>query len=229
MIDLTTNKYCNYIISPRSSISKTNFQMTNSIEVINYNYLDELQIDIINVSNNFNILEKKCYFQIISPSLKPIKINIVNELNNNKKLSDFKYTLNLTVNDDIRLFTHYAKYNNKIINSLDLINSQEIKLNALNTDIIKLNFQAKMININSVKSHNYYIIKNSDLKNNNFQIINSIESVEINKIDYNQIKIKNITKKYVNIKKYSNIFKIFSPTFEPFKFNMEFKFKISKI
>ena len=41
MIDLETNEYCNYMIIPRSSISKTNFQMINSIEYINN--FDEIQ------------------------------------------------------------------------------------------------------------------------------------------------------------------------------------------
>ena len=81
MIDLETNTYSSYYLVPRSSISKTNFQLANSIGIIDAGYRGEIMAKIRNFDpNNSSILPKGTFFQIISPDLKPIKVNIVQSL-----------------------------------------------------------------------------------------------------------------------------------------------------
>ena len=81
MIDIKTNKYVSYYLVPRSSISNTNFQLANSIGIIDAGYRGFIKAKI----RNFNLNKKEFlllgkYFQICAPDLKPIKINIVKEL-----------------------------------------------------------------------------------------------------------------------------------------------------
>ena len=82
MIDLETNTLTSYYLVPRSSISKTNFMMANSIGIIDAGYRGNIMAKVRNMNplNNENINKETCLFQIIAPDLKPIKINIVNEL-----------------------------------------------------------------------------------------------------------------------------------------------------
>jgi dUTP pyrophosphatase len=99
MINIENNKYSNFIIMPRSSLSKTNFQMINSIKIINVGDINEISIGIINTSYEESILEEnKCYFQIVSPSLKPIQINIVDNIYENKIFHNSKLLLNIIIN-----------------------------------------------------------------------------------------------------------------------------------
>ena len=81
MINLETNRFSSYYLVPRSSISNTSFQMANSIGIIDAGYRGEIKAKV----RNFNPLYSETlplgkYFQIISPDLKPIKVNIVTEL-----------------------------------------------------------------------------------------------------------------------------------------------------
>jgi ribonuclease HI/dUTPase len=79
MIDLETNTFSSYYLVPRSSISKTNFQLANSIGIIDAGYRGDIMAKIRNFDpNNNSILPIGTFFQIISPDLKPIKINVVN-------------------------------------------------------------------------------------------------------------------------------------------------------
>ena len=81
MIDLELNTFSSYYLVPRSSISKTNFQLANSIGVIDAGYRGNIMAKIRNFDPIHNsILLKGTYFQIIAPDLKPIKIKLVNEL-----------------------------------------------------------------------------------------------------------------------------------------------------
>jgi dUTP pyrophosphatase len=82
MIDLETNNYTSYYLVPRSSISNTNLIMTNSIGIIDACYRGEIMAKVKNMNLNQNeiIYKDTRLFQIIAPDLKPIKINIVNEL-----------------------------------------------------------------------------------------------------------------------------------------------------
>jgi len=78
MIDLTDNTFTSYRLVPRSSISNTSFIMSNSEGIIDAGYRGNIKAKITNISlneNNLNQFEK--YFQIVSPTLEPIKIKIV--------------------------------------------------------------------------------------------------------------------------------------------------------
>lgn len=78
MIDLTDNTFTSYRLVPRSSISNTSFIMSNSEGIIDAGYRGNIKAKITNISlneNNVNQFEK--YFQIVSPTLEPIKIKIV--------------------------------------------------------------------------------------------------------------------------------------------------------
>lgn len=81
MIDLLDNTFTSYKLVPRSSISNTNFIMSNSIGIIDAGYRGNIKAKIKNISRNEdNIIEFEKYFQIISPTLEPIIIKIVNSL-----------------------------------------------------------------------------------------------------------------------------------------------------
>ena len=92
MINLEDNTYTSYTLEPRSSISNTNFMMANSRGIIDAGYRGNIKAKVRNVSsNNTDIIghmendseyinTKACLFQILSPTLEPIKVNIVEEL-----------------------------------------------------------------------------------------------------------------------------------------------------
>lgn len=87
MIDLETNNFTSYYLVPRSSISKTNLMMANSIGIVDAGYRGNLMAKVRNMTLNNNEIVKEytCLFQIISPDLKPIKLNIVSELSNTSR------------------------------------------------------------------------------------------------------------------------------------------------
>ena len=81
MIDLETNNFTSYYLVPRSSISKTNLMMANSIGIIDAGYRGNIMAKVRNMSFAKESINKNtCLFQIIAPDLKPIKVNIVDEL-----------------------------------------------------------------------------------------------------------------------------------------------------
>jgi len=81
MINLETNKFSSYYLVPRSSISNTSFQMANSIGIIDAGYRGEIKAKVRNFNPlNPETLSEGKYFQIVSPDLKSIKVNIVKEL-----------------------------------------------------------------------------------------------------------------------------------------------------
>ena len=109
MIDLSDNTLTSYYLYPRSSLYKTSFQLANSVGIIDAGYRGNLMAkvrhfpDMSDINNkianhyyctqNFNYqdiyipklsivgtLNKGCWFQIVSPDMKPIRVNIVNEL-----------------------------------------------------------------------------------------------------------------------------------------------------
>lgn len=71
-----------YYLYPRSSISKTNFMMANSVGIIDAGYRGNIMAKIRNMSLDgiSKISENDKMFQICAPDLKPIKIELVNEL-----------------------------------------------------------------------------------------------------------------------------------------------------
>lgn len=89
-----------YWLVPRSSISKTNFRMANSIGLIDKDYRGNIKakIDMIMKPNiNFdgsitidktsdNVLQYSRMFQITTPDLSPIsRINIIDQLNSTQR------------------------------------------------------------------------------------------------------------------------------------------------
>jgi dUTP pyrophosphatase len=80
MIDMESNTYSSYYLVPRSSISNTPFQLANSIGIIDAGYRGNIKAKV----RNFNLLPdtfpKGSHFQIVAPDLKPIKVNLVEEL-----------------------------------------------------------------------------------------------------------------------------------------------------
>ena len=78
------NKNVSYYLYPRSSISKTNFMMANSVGIIDAGYRGNIMAKVRNMSLNENelstIKENDKLFQICAPDLKPIKIQVVHEL-----------------------------------------------------------------------------------------------------------------------------------------------------
>ena len=96
--DKTTS--CAYWLVPRSSISKTNFRMANSIGLIDKDYRGNIKAKVdllikpnmsfdskITVDKTFdNIIKYSRMFQIATPDLSPIgKINIVQELDSTSR------------------------------------------------------------------------------------------------------------------------------------------------
>ena len=89
MIDLETNTFSSYYLVPRSSISKTYFQLANSVGIIDAGYRGEIMAKIRNFNpTNNEILLSGTYFQIVSPDLKPIKINLVSSLSSTTRGND---------------------------------------------------------------------------------------------------------------------------------------------
>jgi dUTP pyrophosphatase len=76
------NQSVSYYLYPRSSISKTNFMMANSVGIIDAGYRGNIMAKIRNMSLQgiSKVSENDKMFQICSPDLKPIKIELVNEL-----------------------------------------------------------------------------------------------------------------------------------------------------
>jgi dUTPase len=54
--------------------------MPNSIGIIDATYRGNILANIRNINMNEQVLNQGSYFKIIAPDLKPIKVNIVNEL-----------------------------------------------------------------------------------------------------------------------------------------------------
>jgi len=83
------NKNVSYYLYPRSSISKTNFIMANSVGIIDAGYRGNILAKVRNMSlneNEFSIIkENDKLFQICAPDLKPIKIKIVDELSDTSR------------------------------------------------------------------------------------------------------------------------------------------------
>jgi dUTP pyrophosphatase len=74
-----------YLLMPRSSISKTNLMMMNSIGLIDKDYRGNIMAKVKNVSeiNESNVEYVKKYnrlFQIVGPNFQPFKVKIVTEL-----------------------------------------------------------------------------------------------------------------------------------------------------
>jgi len=82
MINIKNNEFCCYDLVPRSSISKTPFQMANSIGIIDAGYRGNIMAKIrcFSHSTEYEELKPGAYFQIVAPDRKPIKVQVVSEL-----------------------------------------------------------------------------------------------------------------------------------------------------
>ena len=88
MID-NNNNNVSYYLYPRSSISKTPFMMANSVGIIDAGYRGNIMAKIRNFSQFAqNISKGDKFFQICSPDLKPIIVQVVNELSETSRGSD---------------------------------------------------------------------------------------------------------------------------------------------
>jgi dUTP pyrophosphatase len=80
MLSINTNEYVSYYLVPRSSISKTPFQLANSVGIIDAGYRGNIMAKIRCFDPNGATLPPGAHFQIIAPDLGPIRVNIVGEL-----------------------------------------------------------------------------------------------------------------------------------------------------
>jgi dUTP pyrophosphatase len=83
MINLKTNEYCSYYLYPRSSLSKTCFQLANSVGIIDAGYRGSIMAKVRcfeTDSRKPGILYPGSYFQITAPDLEPIKVQVVESL-----------------------------------------------------------------------------------------------------------------------------------------------------
>ena len=75
------DRYMSYMVTPRSSISKTPLRMSNSVGIIDAGYRGEIIAKVDNLSNDDYKIEKGTrLFQICDASLEPIELRIVDKL-----------------------------------------------------------------------------------------------------------------------------------------------------
>jgi dUTP pyrophosphatase len=76
-----------YLLMPRSSISKTNLMMMNSIGLIDKDYRGNLMAKVKNVtiSDTEHIKKNSKLFQIVGPNFQPFKVKIVSELDETER------------------------------------------------------------------------------------------------------------------------------------------------
>jgi dUTP pyrophosphatase len=80
MINMETNEFSSYYLVPRSSISNTSFQLANSLGIIDAGYRGNIMAKIRCFNMDGSVLPSGSFFQIIAPDLKPIKVNVVENL-----------------------------------------------------------------------------------------------------------------------------------------------------
>ncbi len=82
MINIETNTYSSYYLVPRSSLANTDFQLANSIGIIDAGYRGNLKAKVRNFSTDSNnTFQSGSFFQIIAPDLQPIRVCVIDELN----------------------------------------------------------------------------------------------------------------------------------------------------
>ena len=98
MIDTETNTYSSYYLVPRSSLANTYFQMANSVGIIDAGYRGNLMAKVRSFKYDMPVtFPSGSYFQIVAPDLKPITVNIVEQLSDStRKEGGFGSTNNLT-------------------------------------------------------------------------------------------------------------------------------------
>ena len=80
------DKNMSYIVSPRSSISKTPLRMSNCIGIMDSGYRGEFKVPIDNLSDEDFVIEKHTrLFQVVNPTLDSIELEIVNKLSTSQR------------------------------------------------------------------------------------------------------------------------------------------------
>lgn len=77
------NQNVSYYLYPRSSISKTPIRMSNNVGIIDAGYRGDIcvALDLIDLSlESYTIQKGTRLFQICSPNLEPITLNVVDKL-----------------------------------------------------------------------------------------------------------------------------------------------------
>lgn len=75
-----------YMVTPRSSISKTPLRMSNSVGIMDSGYRGEFMVPIDNLSDEEFIIEKHTrLFQVVSPMLGKIMLEIVSSLSDSER------------------------------------------------------------------------------------------------------------------------------------------------
>jgi len=81
MIDIKENIFVSYYLVPRSSLANTSFQLANSVGIIDAGYRGTIKAKVRNFYSEMPVdFPIGSYFQITAPDLKPIKVNIVENL-----------------------------------------------------------------------------------------------------------------------------------------------------
>tara|TARA_B100001287_G_scaffold138797_1_gene116883 strand:- start:24 stop:485 length:462 start_codon:yes stop_codon:yes gene_type:complete len=81
-------KNISYYLYPRSSISKTPVRMSNNVGIIDAGYRGDIcvALDLIDPSlESYTIQRGTRLFQICSPNLEPISLNVVDSLSNTER------------------------------------------------------------------------------------------------------------------------------------------------
>lgn len=89
MFDLSTSSNIPFLLTPRSSISKTPLIMANSIGIIDKDYRGEIIGAVYNTSSEpFEVKGGARLFQIILPSLEPFDFKLIEELSDTRRGKD---------------------------------------------------------------------------------------------------------------------------------------------
>ena len=231
MIDLETDSYSSYYLVPRSSISKTNFQLANSVGIIDAGYRGEIMAKIRNFDPlNNSILPQGTFFQIVSPDLKPIKVNIVSSLSSTTRGDGSfgstnvpQYTLYfdgcskgnpgkggagavIYDNNDNKVYEKSIYIGDKITNNMAEYYGLITGLEAANDLNIK-NLVVKGDSLLVIKQMNseYKVKHNLDLYNNAFELKKQIDKIIFIHIDRTQNKVADkLANEGVNLNEFFN-------------------------
>jgi dUTP pyrophosphatase len=86
MTDLDKPFNCSYQLVPRSSIWRTPLRQSNSIGIIDAGYRGHIMVPVDNISNEDYIIKRgERLFQIVHPSLEPIKVELTDTLSETER------------------------------------------------------------------------------------------------------------------------------------------------
>ena len=80
------HKNVSYMLVPRSSISRTPLRQSNSIGIIDAGYRGHIMVPVDNISNDDHVVRRgERLFQIVHPSLKPIVVELVEDISDSER------------------------------------------------------------------------------------------------------------------------------------------------